>query len=101
MKIEYERTGGFAGMRFAAKVDTASLSPTDSASLHKLIADSKFFELPSAIPSAGADGFVYMLAVEEGRQQHRVEVGDSAIPDSLRPLLDHLHRLARRSPQTP
>jgi len=98
MKIEYERTGGFAGMRFATQVDTASLPRTDSDALRKLITESKFFDLPSAIPSAGADGFMYKLTVEEKRRRHTIEVGDSAIPESLRPLVERLHQFARRHP---
>jgi hypothetical protein len=100
MKIEYERSGGFAGMRFAAKVDTASLPPAESDSLRRLITEAKFFNLPAMIPSAGADGFTYKVTVEEKKKRHTVEVGDSAIPDSLRPLVERLHQFARRSPQT-
>jgi hypothetical protein len=97
MLIEFERTGGFSGMRLATIVDTASLARDEAQVLHNLVADAGFFDLPGHIERAdtGADRFQYALTVQASGQQHTVEVGESAIPDALRPLIDKLTTLAR------
>ena len=99
MRLDYERSGGFAGLRFTATVDTASLPAAEAAALREMVERAKFFDLPAVIPTLtpGADRFVYKLTVEvEGRRQ-AVEAGESAIPDALRPLIEQLQRMARRA----
>jgi hypothetical protein len=97
MLIEFERTGGFAGMRLAATIDTASLQPNEAQVLHDLVVDAGFFDLPAHIErrDKGADRFHYVLTVQASGQQHTIEVGESAISDALRPLIDKLTMLAR------
>ena len=65
MKISFERTGGFAGMRMAIIVDVDSLPDSDAATLRKLVADADFFNLSEiragqAIP----DGFQYVITID-------------------------------------
>jgi hypothetical protein len=97
MRIEFERTGGFAGMTLSTSVEIADLSPRDQETLESAVESAQFFELPRQMVSAapGADRFQYHLVVEVGGQRHEVEVGEAVIPDSLRPLIDHLSMLAR------
>jgi hypothetical protein len=35
------------------------------------------------------------LLVEEGGRRHEVQAGEAAIPDTLRPLIEHMSKLAR------
>jgi hypothetical protein len=95
MLIRFERTGGFAGMRMATTVDTTSLPAGEAQALHDLVAAAGFYDLPRQIAGAGADRFQYVLAVEEGERQHTVAVDETAIPESLRPLVDRLTAIAR------
>ncbi len=98
MVIEFERTGGFAGMRIATRVDTTALPDDEAASLDSLVKDAGFFDLPARIasPAPGADRFQYALTVEAKGRRHTVQVGEAALPDALRPLVDKLTALARR-----
>jgi hypothetical protein len=97
MRIHFERTGGFAGMRIAATVDTESLPPEEARELHQLVADASFFDLPPVMtaPTPGADQFQYKLTVEAKGRQHTVEVGDATVVETLWPLLRRLTVLAR------
>ncbi len=96
MRIDFERTGGFAGLRLATTVDTDDLPVEEANELRQLVETAHFFALPPTLKStAGADRFVYKLTVEAEVRQHSVEVGEGAAPDSLRPLIDRLTTLAR------
>lgn len=97
MRIQFERTGGFAGMRTAATIDTDLLSPQDGQEVKQLVDAARFFKLPPKITgrSQGADQFRYKLTVESEGQRHTVEVGEASAPESLRPLLRKLAALAR------
>ncbi len=97
MQIHFERTGGIAGMRVAATIDTGALSPDEARDLQALVEAAKFFNLPTVIasPTPGADQFQYRVTVEAEGRRHAVEVGDASVPDALQPLLRRLTILAR------
>jgi hypothetical protein len=97
MRIEYARSGGFAGIQLATTVDTDDLQPGDAALLEDAVASADFFGLPRRLVSAGpgADRFEYHLVVEDGDRRHEVQVGEAMVSDALRPLLEHMSMLAR------
>jgi hypothetical protein len=97
MRIDFERSGGFAGMRLSATVDSHSLDEAEISRLEQEIEEASFFELPAQIktPAGGADRFQYRITVAINDQETTVEVDEAALPDSLRPLVKHLERLIR------
>lgn len=97
MRIDYERTGGFAGMRLAATVNTEALPAEEARGLREAVEAAKFFELPALIASApqGADRFHYKLTVEAEGRRHTVEMSEAVVPEALRPLLQQLMARAR------
>ncbi|HEX6305061.1 MAG TPA: protealysin inhibitor emfourin [Anaerolineales bacterium] len=99
MRIQFERSGGFAGLLVQTTVDTDSRPPPEADKLVNLVEEANFFDLPAQItsPSPGADQFQYKVTVEEGDQRHTVEISEPAAPDALRPLLRELTLRARSS----
>ena len=97
MQIHFERSGGFAGMRVTATINTDTLSPDDAQKLHEMMDAADFFNLPSVIraPTRAADSFQYKVTVTDHGQQHTVETGESAASVELRSLLRQLTILAR------
>ena len=97
MRIEFERAGGFAGMRMAVTVETETLSPEEARELQALLDAAHFFDLPAVMtaPARGADRFIYRLTVEREAQRHTVEMGEAAVPETLQPLVQRLTALAR------
>jgi hypothetical protein len=79
MHIQFERTGGFAGMRLTAMIDSNTISSEDAATLRELIQSASFFDLPVKSPKAesGADRFQYKIAVELQGQRHTIEIEES------------------------
>lgn len=97
MRITFKRSGGFAGLRLSLNLDTLA-SPADEAKLiEQLVETAGFFDLPAALPSppGSADRFQYQIEIDSSGRQHAVDIGEAAIPDSLRPLIEKLTTLAR------
>jgi len=98
VRISFERTGGFAGIRVTTAVNTADLPPDEARTLHQLVADADFFHLPAKItsPTPQPDRFQYKLEVQENGRQHTVTVSEEAMPAALQPLVQWLLNAARR-----
>lgn len=97
MHIQFERSGGFAGMRLTATIDSDTLSSDDAATLRGLIHAASFFDLPAKSPKSpsGADRFQYKVMVESADRRHAIEIDESTVPPSLRPLLNWLTEKAK------
>jgi hypothetical protein len=102
MRIDYERTGGFAGMHLAAEIDTAALPADQARALHDSIEAAHFFDLPARIPAVPAapevaDQFQYHVAMEAEGKRHAVDVGEASASPALQELLQQLTMLAREA----
>jgi hypothetical protein len=91
MQITLERSGGFTGMPLTVTIDTAALSPDQTAQLHQLVEAADFFHVPTTnTASAKPDRFEYTVTVREGDRTHTITVSETAIPEPLKPLLQWL-----------
>jgi len=105
MRVYFERSGGFGGMRLTAELDTdqlqaiygatrvqRALSPEEALHLEKLIGSSSFFALLARTSSAarGADRFQYVITVENAGKRHSVQMTDEAAPAALGALTSSL-----------
>jgi hypothetical protein len=101
LRIQWERTGGFAGMRIAATMDSESLSLEHARQLRELIEAAGFFELPEEMAGpvglGGADRFLYTLTVEMEGRRHTVHTSEAAAPPEVRSLILWLTRAARKA----
>ena len=98
MRIEFERSGGFAGMRLSGSVDTSELPAEQARSLEEAVGAAQFWDLPGEIPGdrQGADRFQYIVTVKDADRRHTVHVGESAMPEALGALVKAVTRLVRR-----
>jgi hypothetical protein len=88
MRVDVIRRGGLAGVAVHAALDTAQLATADATRAEAALRNLPWGRSP-AVPTR-ADRFRYeVIAVESGHQRH-VELGESEIPDPLRPLLELL-----------
>jgi hypothetical protein len=102
MRVHFERSGGFGGLRLTAELDTTqlrvtygatrtqrALSPEEAHYLETLVESSGFLALPAMMPSAtrGADRFRYVITVENTGKRHSVQTTDEAAPAALRTLI--------------
>ena len=98
MKIDFVRSGGFAGLRLAVSLDTESLPSEDAFRIAQLIEGARFFELDEAASAPPEpDRFEYRLTIEsENWGRRAVVLSESSVPDALCPLIDVLTALAQR-----
>jgi hypothetical protein len=98
MRIEFERSGGFAGLRLSGRVDTSELPAEQACPLEELVAAAQFWDLPGEIQGdrREADRFEYVVTVVAEDRRHTVQVGESAMSEEMRALIDAVTRLARR-----
>ena len=88
MRIQLERTGGVAGVRMAATIDSESLPEEEARQLGEVVDGAGFFDLPTEIAGSapGADRFLYTLTVETEGRRHTVHAGETAASPELRSL---------------
>ena len=95
-KINFKRTGGVLGSQVDTDIDLNEIPDAESQELMQLITDSNFFKIPqNLIAQAIPDEYEYTVTVEAGNTHHTIQTSDSSAPESLRPLLEKLSRLAR------
>lgn len=100
MRIDYERSGGFAGIRMSTSVDSDSLPLEQAEEIRAALEEADFFQLPSRIipgleKTGGVDRFQYRVTVHAQDRHHTVEVGEAAVPENLWSLLNLLNTIAR------
>ena len=97
-RIKYERTGGFAGMRFHADFEPDELPEDQARPLLDLLDKMDFDDLPDEITGDAShpDQFIYTITVKTSKGEHTLVVGDTSAPDEMRELLRMLDRIARR-----
>ena len=98
MQIDFERVGGFAGIRLKADVDTDALPPKEAKSLEALVEKAELSKIrqSSAAGSRTRDAFEYWLTVEDGGKRSSVRMTDETLPPSATPLIDRLLALAKK-----
>ncbi len=99
MKITYERTGGVAGIRKRAVLETHSLGADERAEWEGLVETAAFFSMPVAIGPANPqlrDAFSHTIRVEDGGREHTIEVQGTPDEGPVRRLLDRLQARATR-----
>ena len=85
MRVDMTRRGGIAGVALHAALDTAVLAAPDASHVEAALRD-----LPWDRSTTGpieVDRFRYEMVTVEYGQERRVVLGESEIPDALRPLL--------------
>jgi hypothetical protein len=84
------------GKEVSMDVDLGSIPGDAAQRLHGLLTDSDFFEIPTINDLiTGPDEYKYTITVVAGNSLHTVHVTDTAMPQSLRPLVEELAELAR------
>lgn len=88
--IKFERSGGFAGLNRSLELKSDTLSTEEQDHLSSLINSSGFFDTKEITSSGAPDQFNYKVTIKSGNKENTVELGESDIPDKLRPLIDFL-----------
>jgi hypothetical protein len=97
MRIDFQRSGGYAGITLATSVDSGQLTDVEAGELVELVDRADLPALAERPRRAGGpDRFQYDLTVTLEDRRYEVTLGDDEVPETARPLLDRLMELARR-----
>ncbi|MGH9366687.1 MAG: protealysin inhibitor emfourin [Thermoanaerobaculia bacterium] len=104
-RVTLVRTGGFAGIRRQATIDTGDLPPKEAAALLQCIEGLRLAGSEGRGAKGGGqpDRFCYTLTLEDGGSSSTVSFREGEEPPGLRPLLAALvgtkHPTRRRPPR--
>ena len=101
--IDFERTGGFAGISLHTTIDSHSLSADESEELVRLLAESGLPEITPEPRTAGSfpDQFTYLITLQYGEERHILHMAEKQVPQSVKPLLSFLTKRSRRKNENP
>lgn len=97
-RIKFERTGGFAGIRFAADLEFDEMPKDQAHAILELLDELDFDELPEQLlgKSPVPDSFMYTITLVTEKREHTVVTSDSTAPEKMRPLLEQLTQIAKQ-----
>ena len=94
MRIEFQRSGGFAApaMKLSHSVDSVDLPADEAEELEALVKQADVANLPAR--SVGErprpDAFYYRVVIEDERGRNTIVTSDADMPPALRPLVNWL-----------
>jgi hypothetical protein len=95
IRIEFRRSGGFAGIPLTATTSADQLSQEHAAQLQSMLAGVQPPPQPGRAAPGGADLFQYQLSLDDGQRHRSFAWDETQVPPAIRPLLEALTRLAR------
>lgn len=96
IRIEFRRSGGFAGISLTAAATADELPGEQAAQVQGLLAAEPPRQPRDTAPGGGgADQFQYQLDLDDGERHRSFAWDETQVPEAIRPLLGALTRLAR------
>jgi hypothetical protein len=108
IRIEVERSGGFAGITIRKCLDTTELPADQAGELRQLVGGLDLDALCAEAAErrsgrgrpgpghGGSDRFQYDVTIHVGGRLHRLRLGEADVPADLKPLLDRVLRPSGR-----
>jgi len=94
LRIDFARSGGFAGLTFETSVDVEQLPPEERAEAERLVCAVEAGSPPESTP-AGVDRFQYDLTITRGDDSTQFSVGENELTPELKALADWLLERAK------
>ena len=98
LKIDFKRSGGFAGVELTTCVDADELSEDESKDVRAMVERLDLDRMPRGGGSGPGvpDRFVYELKIEHGERTVDVCLGEAELPEDLKPLVRDLVKRAQQ-----
>jgi len=97
MRVSCRKTGGIAGLKISAEVDSEQISAAERQEMKELVERARLFDQPAnPIARSTPDQFQYQITIEDQGKQHSFVTNDSAASDELLDLVDWLIATARK-----
>ena len=93
MKIEIERSGGFAGIIKKNTVDTEKLPKDVANNIEKLLTETKLINTRlNTVKSKMADCYYYKISIQTGNEKQEIEFREFDVDNKLRRMINNLFR---------
>ncbi len=94
IRVSVVRSGGLAGIKRAASLDTETLDQQRAAQLRRLVeeADVAHVSEPTIRSTRDRDRFHFTLTVQHGAFEHSVTFAEERTPERVQPLLEMVWR---------
>ena len=97
MRVSCRKTGGVAGLKISAEVDSDQLSPSQAQKMKELVERAKLFDqAPKPGGKPMPDQFQYEIVVEDQGKKHSFVTNDAAASEELLDLVDWLFDASRK-----
>lgn len=93
MQVKFVRSGGFAGLKMVATVDTVDLPSDQQDVVTRLLTED--LRSPGTSRPSGSDQFSYQLEIHHGDGTVRRQWQEPEVHEQVRPLLTALTREAK------
>lgn len=95
LRIDFQRTGGFAGLSIGTSVDVSQLPPEEARKLQQLVESLERSGADDSPPPGKPDRFQYELTVTRGKQSRRYRLAEQELSPDARELVKRLVDRAR------
>jgi hypothetical protein len=96
LRIEFQRSGGFAGLTMRTEVDTSELAPEDAEVFERLVTRLERSGVGDSPPPGKPDRFQYELTVTRGKESRRFQLAEQELTPEARELVSLLVERARQ-----
>lgn len=96
LRIEFQRSGGFAGLTMRTEVDTSELPPEDAEVFERLVDRLEGSGVGDSPPPGKPDRFQYELTVTRGKESRRFRLAEQDLTPEARELVSLLVERARQ-----
>lgn len=93
VRIDFARTGGFAGLTLRTSLDTDELPPEEAAEIERL---AEAAMTAKGSERGGVDRFQYEFEIEGAGEKRRLTIGEGDLTPELRTLVERLVDRARK-----
>ena len=96
LRIEFQRSGGFAGLTMRTEVDTSELPPEDAEVFERLVGCLEASGVGDEPPPGQPDRFQYELTVTRGKESRRFQLAEQDLTPEMLELVSLLVERARQ-----
>jgi len=96
LRIEFRRSGGFAGLTIGTEVDTGELPPEEARVFERLVESLERSGVGDSPPPGKPDRFQYELTITRGGKSRRFQLAEQELTPEARELVNLLVERARR-----
>jgi hypothetical protein len=96
LQIEFQRSGGFAGLTMGTNVDTAELPPDEARELEELVESLEASGVGESATAGQPDRFQYDLTIRRGGKKRSFRLAEQELTPDARELVQRLVERARK-----